>query len=407
MQSKHCYRVRIKPLSFPRVAAARGIPFFRVCEAYRSPVRMWYCVPLNVISERSAQVRLPASWRLISIAAALACAACAGTQAAPGSSPSLVFPAPTTAAPQGLCAAAANVPHDLVSQPGFTLFSVNASDASHQPIKGLKRGNFEAYSNARVYPTAFFRADNGAAPESIALVIDTSGSMQPKLPVVEKALGDFLAKLYRCDEVAVFAFSDRPYLLQPFTTDHQFAAQKLTFLHANGETALYDSIATAIDYQHKSAHYPNRVIVVITDGMDNHSGATESQVIAQSKASGAQMFLIGIGDPDSPRYQQPSTTGPLTIGGDSIEHLDAKAINSFADTTGGEAFIVPTVNDKDKSGVFAKAVASIGAALGHGYTLGIVLPAGIDAASVTVAIPSHPDAIVTTRVVPAAESPGS
>jgi VWFA-related protein len=373
---------------------------------YRALVRVWYCIPHCVISKRSASVRLGGIGGLISIAAVLACAGCAGTQAAPGSSPSLVFPAPTTAAPQGLCPAAANVPHDLVSQPGFTLLSVNATDASHQPIKGLKRANFEAYSNARVFPTAFFRADDGSAPESIALVIDTSGSMQSKLPTVEKALGDFLSKLYACDEVAVFAFSDRPYLLQPFTTDHQFAAQKLTLLRANGETALYDSIATAMDYQQKSAHYPNRTIVVITDGMDNHSRATESAVIAQSKASGVQMFLIGIGDPDSPRYQQPLATGPFVFGGDSIEHLDTKAINSFAAATGGEAFIVPTVNDTDDTDAFGKAVASIGSVLGQGYSLGIVLPAGISASSVTVAIPSHPDAVVTTRVASAAQSPG-
>jgi VWFA-related protein len=344
---------------------------------------------------------------LISIAAVLAYAGCAGSQGAPGSSPSLVFPAPTTAAAAGLCPAAANVPHDLVSQPGFKLLSVNATDASHQPIKGLKRADFQAYSNATTYPIAYFRSDNGAAPESIALVIDTSGSMQPKLPTVRKALTNFLDKIYACDEVAVFAFSDRPYLLQPFTTDHQFAAGKLTLLRANGETALYDSIATAIDYQQKSAHYPNRVIIVITDGMDNQSRATESAVVAQSQASGAQMFLIGIGDPDSPRYQQPVTTGPFTIGGDSIEHLDAKAISRFADSTGGEAFIVPTVNDKDDSGAFGKAVVSIGVALGQGYSLGIVLPPGISASSVTVAIPSHPDAVVTTRVVPAPQSPGS
>ncbi|MHB8382930.1 MAG: VWA domain-containing protein [Candidatus Binataceae bacterium] len=297
-----------------------------------------------------------------------------------------------------------SAPADLASKPGFTMFSVNADDASHHPIDGLKQTDFAAYANSTAFPIGFFHTDNGAAPESIALVIDTSGSMHPKLPIVEKALGDFLSKLYPCDEVAVYAFSDRPYLLQPFTTDHQAAAQKLGLLRANGETALYDSIATAIDYQQKSAHYPNRVILVITDGMDNKSRATESEVVAQSKSGGVQMFLVGIGDPNASANSPDLAMGPYFVGGTSIEHLDTNAINSFADATGGEAFIIPTMNDKDDSGAFGTAIASIGAALGHGYTLGIVLPPGIDAASVTVAIPTHPGAIVTTRAMAATQS---
>lgn len=352
-------------------------------------------------------MRLRGVCGLISIAAILACAGCAGAQRAPGSSPSLVFPAPTTAAPQGLCPAAANVPHDLLTQPGFTLLSVIATDASHRPIKGLKRADFQAYSNATTYPIAFFSPDNGTAPESIALVIDTSGSMQPKLPVIEKALRDFLAKLYPCDEVAVFAFSDRPYLLLPFTTDHETAVKRLDILRANGETALYDSVATAIDYQHKSAHYPNRAIVVITDGMDNHSGASESQLIAQSNASGAQIFLIGIGDPNPPTNGEALANGPFLIGGVGVERIDAKAINDLANASSGQAFIVPTVNDKDDTGAFAKALASIGAALGHRYMLGVVLPPGTSASSVTVAVPTDPTPVLTTRVIPAAQSPQS
>lgn len=346
-------------------------------------------------------MRLRGICGLISIAAILVCAGCAGTQRPlagelPASSPPPVL---------NLCPMPA-APKDLAAKPGFTMLTVNVADAAHKPIGGLKEADFQTYAKAMTYPIAFFHHD-GAAPESIALIIDTSGSMHPKLPIVSGALADFLYKLYPCDEIAVFAFSDRSYLLQPFTTDHQAAVQKLGLLRANGETALYDSIVTAIDYQQKSAHYPNRVIVVITDGIDNHSSATENDLITKSRTSGVQMFLIGIGDPNAPDSRQNIAIGPLVMNPDAIEQVDAKAISSLADASGGQAFIVPTVEDKDDSGAFAKALASIGAALGQGYSLGIVLPQGTSASSVTVAVPSHPDAIVTTRVVPAAQSPGS
>lgn len=344
-------------------------------------------------------MRLRGIYGLISIAAVLFCAGCAGTQYVPYSNDlaateyGLSQPSP---APLKLCPAPA-APKDLAAKPGFTMLNVSVADAAHKPMGGLKQADFEAYSKAMAYPIAYFHTDNGAAPESIALVIDTSGSMHPKLPAVRKALGDFLAKLYPCDEVAVFAFSDRPYRLLPFTTDHQAAIRRLSILQANGETALYDSIAEAISDAQSSADYPNRTIVVITDGMDKQSKMKEADLVAKSKSSGVRMFLIGIGDPNVP-YGEPSLMiGPFVTNTGAIERVDAKAIHSLADATGGQAFIVPTVEDKDDSGAFAKALASIGTALGQGYSLGIVLPPGTSASSVTVAIPSHPDAIVTTR----------
>lgn len=354
-------------------------------------------------------MRLIAIARLISIAAVLGCAGCGGTQHVPSpndlAATEYGFSQPSPA-PLKLCPAP-DAPKDLAAKPGFTMLNVSVVDAAHQPLNGLKQSDFKAYSKAMAYPIAYFHTDNGAAPESIALVIDTSGSMQPKLPAVRKALGDFLAKLYPCDEVAVFAFSDRPYRLLPFTTDHQAAIQRLSILQANGETALYDSIAEAIGYAQSSADYPNRTIVVITDGMDNQSKMTEADLVAKSKASGVRLFLIGIGDPNAPENSVSIAIGSHVFGGPGIDRVDTKAIGSLADATGGEAFIVRTVGEQDDSGAFAKALASIGAALGQGYSLGTVLPPGTSAGSVTVAIPTHPDAVVTTRAIPAAQSPGS
>ncbi len=141
--------------------------------------------------------------------------------------------------------------------------------------------------------------------------------------------------------------------------------------------------------------------------MDNNSVTNQdADTVVKVHNSGVRMFLIGIGDPSVDSGPNLSI-GPFVMGGAPAEHLDAKAINSFADATGGQAFIVPTVGNNDDHDAFGKAIASIGAALGHGYMLGIVLPPGVAASSVTVAVPSHPDAVVTTRPAPAAKSPQS
>ena len=78
---------------------------------------------------------------------------------------------------------------------------------------------------------------------TIALVVDTSGKMATRLPVVKRTLGDFVRNLNPCDELALFAFNSQVYVVQPFSTNHQMAAESLNLLKAYGKSALYEQLA--------------------------------------------------------------------------------------------------------------------------------------------------------------------
>src|SRR6202030_1912082 len=124
-------------------------------------------------------------------------------------------------------------------KPGYRQFDVSVTNSIGWPVSGLTQQDFVLYAGSQTLPIAYFREHKNDEPVAIALVVDTSGSMMPKLPVVKQSLGSFVTNLNRCDEVILFAFSGNPYLVMPFSTDHQMTAEKIELLHAYGPTAIF------------------------------------------------------------------------------------------------------------------------------------------------------------------------
>src|SRR5208282_6424584 len=104
---------------------------------------------------------------------------------------------------------------------------------------GLQKEDFKLYMDGQQRPIEFFRQDLNT-PVSVGILVDTSGSMTPKIQQARAAIAQFLRDLNDRDDVFLFAFSDRPFLLQPFTSDHSLVMSRLGLLHAYGRTALYD-----------------------------------------------------------------------------------------------------------------------------------------------------------------------
>jgi Ca-activated chloride channel homolog len=338
---------------------------------------------------------------LLAAAVALTVAGCAGSQ--PSSAPpasAQVAANPSHRPVAGLCKSPDAPPADVAHRPGYQQFDVSVTDASGQPISGLRQQDFVISVGTQSLPVAYFRENKNDEPVAIALVVDTSGSMVPKkLPIVKQSLGKFVTNLNQCDEVALFTFSRRVDLLMPFSTDHRMVVDRMDLFHGYGPTAIYDATDAALE-ELAHADYPNRVILLVTDGIDNYSIATREQVVAQATKDGVPIYAVGIGDPDSTYH-----TGPferLVYSDQDDERVDAKALQAFSAASGGRSFIVPATLDgggKD----FQNAIAAIGSAIGSGYAIGAVLPAGATLPTVKVAIANRPDLVVRAR--PIAASP--
>ncbi|MGD0290390.1 MAG: VWA domain-containing protein [Candidatus Binataceae bacterium] len=277
-------------------------------------------------------------------------------------------------------------PPQIAKKPGYLELRVSVADKSGGPISGIKEADFVAYSSGIPLPIAYFHASM-EAPVTIGLLIDTSGSMYLKLPTVRSALVDFLAKSDPCDELFMFAFTWRPYLLQPLTTDHAAVASHLMTLRAFGQTSMYDAIFDGLQILQR-ARYARNALLVITDGIDNTSNTTLAQVTVLARQQDVPIYVIGIGEPSTDQQAASSL--------DDVERVDAKALNELANSAGGQAFIVPASGNG-----FADAVASIGGRLGRGYTVGVITPTSGNSSvrPIALAVMNHPDAVVTTHIM--------
>src|SRR6202167_6287824 len=185
----------------------------------------------------------------------------------------------------------------LRSQSGYEQLTVTVTDQGGRYVTGLQKGDFRIYVDGIQRPLEFLRQDLNT-PVSVGILADTSGSMEPKLQQLRAAVSQFIGDLNSLDDVFLFAFSNRPFLLQPFTTNHFLVRSRLALLHAYGQTALFDTIMDGL-IMVRHGRYDKKALLVVTDGMDNASQATLQQVVGQARRMGVLIYSIGIGDPNS------------------------------------------------------------------------------------------------------------
>jgi hypothetical protein len=193
----------------------------------------------------------------------------------------------------------------------------------------------------------------------------------------------------------LFAFSNHPFLLQPFTTNHQAVINRMQLFHAYGQTALYDSTYAALEML-AHADYPNRTIILITDGMDNASATVQKGVAARAGKDGVPIYAIGIGDPEA---KAGLPIGPLFVSsGDESERVDAESLKAFSAAAGGQTFIVPSTAE-DAGNSFMTALSVIADTIARGYAIGIVIPENGNLSRVKVTVANRPDLLVQTRMI--------
>ncbi len=279
----------------------------------------------------------------------------------------------------------------LRNQSGYEQVTVTVTDQNGRYVTGLQKGDFKLYVDGIQRPIEFLRQDLNT-PVSIGILADTSGSMEPKLMQLRAAIGQFIRDLNQRDDVFMFAFSNRPFLLQPFTTNHFLVTSRLALLHAYGQTALFDTIMDGlIMVQH--GRYDKKALLVVTDGMDNASQASLAQVVGQARRMGVLIYSIGIGDPNSGGMG--IAIGPFMFGGD-IDHVDTRTLSELSTETGARTFLVREVGDGE---LLRQDCAAISNELREQYTAGFVAP---DASrggyrSLRVDVPSRPELHVRVR----------
>lgn len=160
----------------------------------------------------------------------------------------------------------------------------------------------------------------------LALVLDESGSVSSSdyrnMKNIAKA---FIQKLGQEDRVAVFTFSD--YVSRDCSfVDITTAANVVASLgQDNGMTAIYDAINMANnEFVSASSSDATKIMIVLTDGLDNSSYCSSSGVINTAVNNKIIIYTIGVGSVDASVLTQiASSTGGAYYPASNYDQLSA------------------------------------------------------------------------------------
>ncbi len=182
------------------------------------------------------------------------------------------------------------------------LCTVRENGGKGKYVEGLKKDDFEVYEDGVRENIQYFSHGMGedADPLSIALLIDTSGSVKTKLAFEQKAAVEFFKSTLRKnkDMAAVLQFHEEVELVQDFTFDPDLLRTAILETRAGGGTKLYDAVYVASQDLLKN-EVGRRVMVVLSDGDDTLSELAKKDAIKAAQDQDIVIFGLGIRSPDT------------------------------------------------------------------------------------------------------------
>lgn len=207
--------------------------------------------------------------------------------------------------------------------------SVSVLDKHDFPVRGLQQHYFTVYEDKVLQDISLFKQED--IPLSVGLVVDTSSSMFNKLNRVLSAAMTFVRESNPQDETAIVTFGSAVMLNQRFTAETGELNQALAGILPNGYTALYDAVILAAQYLNEKGSHDKKVLLIISDGEDNHSRYKLKRVLEVIQESKIIVYSIGLLN---------SEPVPLPHSDDG-----RKALEQLAEATGGTAFFPDSIQE--------------------------------------------------------------
>jgi len=296
------------------------------------------------------------------IATVVACVAAlhlVSAEQPPQPPPPATPPASTTPAPQTPPPASTTQPPQR-PQPSFrsavdlVSLNVTVTDGTARYVTDLTAEDFNVFEDGVKQEVTFFNRTN--LPIALALLLDTSASMEAKLGTAQEAAIGFARKLRPQDLAEVIDFDSRVVVLQSFTSGISDLEQAIKKTSAGGSTSLYNAVYIALKDLKKVVaknvdEIRRQAIVVLSDGEDTSSLLPFEEVLDLAKRSETAIYCIGL------RADGPSTT---SRGFKEAEFV----LRQFAQETGARSFFPNQISEL--AGVYGQ----IADELSSQYTVG-------------------------------------
>lgn len=202
---------------------------------------------------------------------------------------------------------------------------VRVTNRDGRAVPDLKKEAFQLWVDDVPQPITLFLGED--APVTAGIVVDNSASMASKRAEVVEAALAFARASNPKDQMFVVHFNKLARLGLPpdtnFTDNVKELERAISAFQLGGTTSIYDALLLAAK-QFQAAAYPAKVVLLITDGGDNSSQATITDVLDNAMKEGIAIYAIGAFD-ENDRDRRPAL------------------LTTLAEQTGGQAYFPATI----------------------------------------------------------------
>jgi Ca-activated chloride channel homolog len=201
----------------------------------------------------------------------------------------------------------------------------SVTDPLNRYVTGLEKEHFRIYEDKVEQSITHFVQES--APISVGIIFDVSGSMKDNNNInsAKSAIKRFLQEGNSEDEYFLVTFNQNTNLVQSFTSESSVVQNDVAFKNPGGTTALFDAVYMGLG-EIRKARNEKKALILVTDGEDNSSRYSLSEVREFAKESDVQIYAIG-------------EEGKLGYGRSEIQ--------SIVELTGGRAFFPNNFNELD------------------------------------------------------------
>ena len=229
----------------------------------------------------------------------------------------------------------------------LVVLNITVTDKGGNYVKALKRSDFRIYEDGvEVQQDMISSFSLHESPYAAVVLLDSSGSMEARFSLARSAAIRFLDGLRPEDVAAVYRFDSKVERVQEFSGGRDLAPMAYA-IRAKGMTTLNDAIVEASKTLADRSEQ-RKAIVVLSDGMDTYSKASNDKALESALAVGASIYAVDMSS--------------LDLAG-STRRQGATSLKGFAEKTGGRFIATaggPALRD---------AFAGIAEELGHQYTI--------------------------------------
>lgn len=205
---------------------------------------------------------------------------------------------------------------------------ITVLDGAGAPVSGLSPEDFRVFEDGQEVTVEGFGTTEDLTL-SLALAVDTSGSMTESYGAVLEAIDAFATDLMGPDdEATALTFAWEAVVQLPWTDDADAILPQLDRVRPEGGTSLHDAVVTSLE-QFRGRR-GQQALVLLTDGEDTTSRTGWNLALRFAHTMRIPIFPVGLG-----------------LGG--LDFSARGTLKDLAGETGGEAFFPKKAEDLDRA----------------------------------------------------------